>query len=194
MQLSDPTLLEFTELINSEKSMFWMSSLNPMDGIVEWTGYDPSANKTYMIPDNYTVFTLNFIAKKPQDEWQSAPLYTTRKFSGDAQAKDMSISPTSGILIVAKMASLPNGVADMMVFPNPTSGDFYVNFTVKQPGQVKLYVMNLSGQLDHVILDKYMSPGNYTYSSNVKALAAGVYFATLQSNNQAESAKILKQK
>lgn len=192
--LYDPTLLEFTELINSEKSMFWMSSLNPMDGIVEWTGYDPSANKSYMIPDNYTVFTLNFIAKKPQDEWQSAPLYTTRKFSGDAQAKDMSISPTSGILIVAKMASLPNNVADMMVFPNPTSGDFYVNFTVKQPGQVKLYVMNLSGQLDHVILDKYMSPGNYTYSSNVKALAAGVYFATLQSNNQAESAKILKQK
>jgi hypothetical protein len=39
-----------------------------------------------------------------------------------------------------------------------------------------------------------MSPGNYTYSSNVKALAAGMYFATLQSNNQAESAKILKQK
>ena len=192
--LYDPTLLDFSELVNSDKSMFWMSSLNPMDGIIEWSGYDPSANKSYMIPDGYTVFTLNFIAKKPQDEWQSAPLYTTRKFSGDAQSKDMSISPTNGILIVAKMAFLPNSSDNMIVFPNPTSGDFYVNFTVKQSGPVKLYVMNVNGQIDHVILDKYMSPGSYTYSSNIRALAEGMYFATLQSKSQAESAKILKQK
>lgn len=192
--LYDQDLLEFAEVVNSDKSMFWMSSVNPMNGIVEWTGYDPSANKDYMIPDGYTAFTLNFIAKKPQAEWQTAPLYTTRKFSGDSQSKDMRISPTNGILVVAKMASLPNSLDKMVIFPNPTSGEFAVNFTVKQSGQVKLYVMDMSGRVTNVILDKYLSAGKYTYSSNITNLESGIYFATLQAQKQAESAKILKQK
>ncbi len=190
----DETLLEFKELQNSDKSMFWISSLNPMNGIIEWTGYDPSADKKYMIPDNYNVFTLKFIAKKPQGEWEASPLYTTRKFSGDETSKDMSITPTNGILIVAKMATVENGSDKAFVYPNPTTGDFYINFSVKESGDVKLYVMNTQGAIEHIILEKNMPAGNYTYFSNIQNLASGVYIATVQSQNQSEGLRIIKQK
>jgi hypothetical protein len=192
--LYDEELLEFKELKNSDKAMFWMSSLNPMDGMIEWAGYDPSVDKKYMIPDNYKIFTLNFVAKKPQGDWESSPLWTTRKFSGNASSMDMSINPTNGILIVAKMATINNQSDRMIVYPNPTTGDFFVNFTVKDPGNVKLYLLNSNGSVQHIILDKQMPAGSYTYQSNIETLASGIYVATLQSNTQSEGARIIKQK
>jgi hypothetical protein len=192
--LYDEELLEFKEIKNSDKAMFWMSSLNPMDGVIDWAGYDPSVDKKYMIPDNYNIFTLNFIAKKPQGEWQTAPLWTTRKFSGNDASKDMNINPTNGILIVAKMATISNESDHMVVYPNPTTGDFYVNFSVKESGNVKLYLVNSNGAVQHIILDKVMPAGTYTYQSNIENLASGFYVATLQSINKSEGARIIKQK
>jgi hypothetical protein len=189
----DEQLLEFKELKNSDKSMFWMSSLNPTGGIVEWAGYDPSVDKKYMIPDNYNIFTLKFIAKKPQGEWQTAPLYTTRKFSGDNQSKDMTINPTNGILIVAKMAMVDNESDHAIVYPNPNTGEFYINFTVKTSGNVKLYVANLEGAIEQVILNKDMPAGKYTYYSNIQNLSNGIYVATIQSQGKTEALKVIKQ-
>jgi hypothetical protein len=192
--LYDQELLEFKELQNSDKSMFWMSSLNPMDGMVDWIGYDPSVDKKYMIPDNYNIFTLKFIAKKPQGEWATAPLYTTNKFSGDNNSKDMTIFPTNSILVVAKMATINNESDHMILYPNPTTGDFNINFTVKEKGNVKLYVVGMNGSVEKVILDKVMPAGTYTYSSNIENVVNGIYIATLQSHNQTEGLKVIKQK
>ena len=194
--LYDSSALDFKELSNSDKSMLWLSSINPMDGIVEWSGYDPSANKDYMIPDGYNIFTLKFIAKQPQSNWSQSPLWTTRKFTGDANSKDMSVTPTNGILIVAKMAAPigPNEAEEsMIVYPNPTTGDFSVNFTVKNSGHVTLYILNNRGIVEHLILDKDMPEGNYVYSSNISNLASGLYIATLQQRGEVKTSKIIKE-
>jgi hypothetical protein len=191
--LYDETLLEFKDVYNSPKSMFWLSSINPMDGIIEWVGYDPSANKAYSIEDGYNIFTVRFIAKSPQDSWAQSPLYTTRKFSGDMNSKDLSINPANGILIVAKMA-WGNSITEdeMKVYPNPTTGDFSVNFSVKNKGRVKLYVMDMNGKILTVILDKDMPEGNYIYSSNIENVSSGIYFTTLQTVDGGKSSKIIK--
>jgi len=192
--LYDEKLLEFKELSNSPKAMFWMSSLNPSDGLVEWSGYDPSRNKTYMIPDNYRMFTLKFIAKKPQGEWETSPLSTTRKFSGDNTSKDMTIFPTNGILVVARIGFDVPQSNKMVVYPNPVTGDFFVKFKVKESGLVRLFIMDLGGSIQHVILDREMPAGDYTYSSNIDNLRTGMYVAILNSTNQSEGLKIIKQK
>ena len=192
--LYDQTLLQFKDVQNSPKAMFWMSSINPTNGVIEWAGYDPSANKSYMIPDGYEVFTLRFLALKPQAEWNQSPLYTSRKFSGDSYSKDMSISPANGILVVAKMASIGNGLneTEMTVFPNPTSGEITIDFTVKQSGRVKLYIVGMNGVINHVILDKDMPEGDYVYTSNIHHLTQGIYVASLQAKNQNSNKKIIK--
>jgi len=192
--LYDQTLLQFKDVKNSQKSMFWMSSINPMNGIIEWAGYDPSSNKSYMISDGYEIFTLRFLALKPQAEWNQSPLYTSRKFSGDAYSKDMNITPANGILIVAKMAPISGGLSEneMTIFPNPTSGEITIDFTVKQTGRVKLYIVGMNGEINHIILDKDMPEGEYVYTSNINHLTQGIYVASLQAKNQTISKKIIK--
>ena len=73
----DSQLLEFKQVINSEKAMNWMSFVNPMDSIVEWGGFDRTNGQNLFI-DGETVFTLLFVAKTPKDQWGQSPLYTTR--------------------------------------------------------------------------------------------------------------------
>ena len=168
-----------------------------MDGVIEWAGYDPSANKSYMIPDGYEVFKLRFAAKKPQNQWNQSPLYTTRKFSGDESSKDLSIMPTNGILVVYRM-SAPGGnivleETEMMVYPNPTTGFASINFSVKHSGKVNLSVYDMVGKRIITILEKDMPEGSFTYNFNLDSFRNGLYFATLQSNTQAGSVKILKQ-
>jgi hypothetical protein len=192
--LYDENLLDFRDITNSEKSMFWLSAVNPTGGIVEWAGYDPSATRQYSMPDNYTAFTLRFIAKQPQSTWTQSPLYTTHKFSGDMVSKDLSITPTNGILVVYKMSSGGLTTTEkMIVWPNPTSGDLNIDFTVENSGRVKLYMMDLNGNLLHVILDKDMPAGKYLYNTNLTNLSTGLYIATLQNiGAPASSAKIIK--
>ncbi len=191
------SLLEFKDIHNSPKAMFWMSSLNPMDNMVEWAGYDPSANKDYMIPDNYEVFKLRFIAKKPQNQWGQSPLATTRKFAGDAISKDLSLSPTNGILVVFKTSAAPlTGVASeeikMLVYPNPTTGNASVTFEVKNAGRVRLDIYDMNGRPVYNIFEKDMPAGVYNYDFNVYQLTQGLYFGTLQATGQRDSVRIIK--
>jgi hypothetical protein len=187
----DQNVLEFKDLKNSEQAMFWMSYINPMEGIVEWGGYDPSANKSYMISDRTQLFTLRFTAKQPQSDWTTSPLYTTEKFSGNENSKDMNITPTNGILVVYRMASVNNDQL-MVVYPNPTTGEFAVKFNVEQDGLVKLYVINQMGEKIDVIINKNMKKGSYEYNSNISNVSDGVYAAILNGKNQVESTKIIK--
>jgi hypothetical protein len=190
----DQNLLEFKDIKNSEKSMFWLSFLNPTEGEIEWGGYDPSKDGSYSIPNNYNLFTLRFIAKTPQSTWGSSPLYTTRKFSGDQNSKDMSITPTNGILIVYRTSNSTGMKTEemMTVYPNPTTNLINIEFDVKESSNVKLCVVDMNGAIKTVILDKEMPAGTYTYSYDLQSFASGVYVAYLQAKDQIESDKIIK--
>jgi hypothetical protein len=192
--LYDENLLEFKDLVNSDQSMYWLSAVNPMDGIVEWAGYDPSLRKSYSVPDNYNIFTLRFLALKPKSEWNTAPLYTSRKFAGDFSSKDLSIVPSNGILVVYKTGNSVLNSQEMNIFPNPTTGEFSVQFKVEKPGKVKLYVVSINGVNNMVILDKDMPEGTYIYNSNINNLADGIYVASLQTASNVETKRVLKNK
>ena len=196
LQLSliyDPSVLQFKELNNSEKAMSWLSFLNPIDGIIEWGGYDPSAGKNYLIPNNYQVFSLKFKALKPQSEWATSPLYTSRKFSGNSNYTDMNIKATNGIMIVYKLKGVNNENNQyFVVYPNPSNGEINFNFEVRQKGFVKLYITDINGKVETNILEKEMETGKYTFSDNIENLTSGVYLASYTNNNNKATAKIVK--
>jgi Secretion system C-terminal sorting domain/Cohesin domain len=186
-------LLQFIGLENSDKSMFWMSYLNPMDSVIEWGGYDPSAGKNYLIPNEYKIFSLKFKALRPQSDWGQSPLYTTKKFSGNNIYGDMSIKSTNGIMVVYKMSS-GNGVSQsgyLVAYPNPTTGEVKFTFDVKEFGNVKLYITDMSGQIKHLIVDETMQPGRYTYIDNLLSLSSGIYTASFQ-DKKITSVKVIK--
>jgi hypothetical protein len=176
--LYDEELLEFLELTNSEKSMNWMSFINPQDGIVEWGGFDNSNGENLFI-DGETVFTLNFLAKKPQGEWAVSPLYTTRKFVGSETASDMNITPTNGVYEVKSISGAELKNNEILVYPNPTTGEVLIKFNVPVDGDVSLAFVDQSGKKAITIFEQYMPSGNYSYSASLQSLRAGTYYTTL---------------
>lgn len=189
----DKDLLEFQEMDNSQIGMSWLSFLNPMDGVIEWGGYDPTIDGKYPVSDGYRVFSLKFKALKPQGEWASSPLYTTRKFSGDLNQKDLSIRSTNGIMLVYRLKSgLKSYERYMMAYPNPTTGQVTFSFDVDEEGEVTLFVSDMMGRLVKTILNKRMVSGRYSYTDNINEFSSGVYTASLQTNNNKATAKIVK--
>jgi hypothetical protein len=186
-------LLEFREMENSQIGMSWISFLNPMDGIIEWGGYDPSSGHMYRIPDQYRVFSLKFKALKPQSEWDSSPLYTTRKFSGNVDNRDLSISSTNGIMVVYKLKSgIGSTERYVVVYPNPTTGEINFKFDVEVDGMVDLYITDMSGKVVKDVINRQMSAGKYVYTDNIGSLSSGVYMASLFANNNKASVEIVK--
>jgi len=195
LQLSlmyDPNLLQFKGINNSDKAMSWLSFVNPMDGVIEWGGYDPSANKDYLFSNDYKPFTLAFKALKPQSEWASSPLYTTRKFCGNSTYSDLNIGATNGILIVYQQKGTNQSPQYLVVYPNPTTGEINIKFEVRESGLVKLYVTDLSGNIVKMIVDKNMETGKYTLTDNIQNLSNGVYITSYNANNNLATAKIVK--
>lgn len=176
----DETLLEFKEITNSQKAMTWLTFVNPTDGVIEWGGFDVT-NGNELLNNDDIAFIVNFVAKKPQAEWDISPLYTTRKFVGDAASKDMNITPTNGVIEVRMVpgGGLISELNKMTIYPNPSSGDVYLNFNITHKSNVNVSIRSIDGRLVGTTINQKMPPGNYTYSANLNGFAEGIYYATL---------------
>ena len=186
----DSELLQFSELYNSSKSMTWMSFINVKDSIVEWGGYDPRG--VNLLNDNEMVFRLYFIAKTPQDDWATSPLYTSRKFVGDDNANDMNVSASNGIVSIRRMS--PGIVLkdnEILVFPNPTTGEVIIQFNVKEDSDVNLSFVDIQGKDMITVINKYLPAGNYSYNANISDLSPGIYYTTLKTLNRISTNKTI---
>lgn len=178
----DGELLEFKQVLNSEKSMNWMSFVNPMDSVVEWGGYDRTNGENLFI-NGETVFTLTFLAKKPKDEWGQSPLYTSRKFVGGADAGDMNVTPTNGIYQVKMIKGVSLKDNEILVYPNPTTGEVTIKFNVPTDGNVTLSFVDVNGKVVSNILNEYMPSGNYSYKASLSGFVPGNYYTTMTSSS-----------
>lgn len=196
MQLAmkyDSELLVFSGVENSEKAMNWMNFVNPNDGVVEWGGYDQS-NGQNLFEDGETVFTLNFTAKKPQGEWATSPLYSTRKFVGDENASDLNTTPTNGVYKVKSLQGVDLKTDEILVYPNPSKGNAVVKFNVAQDGDVSLSLVDMTGKKVMNVFSQYMPSGNYSYSVSLNDLAPGIYSTTLTTPKSISVTQLLLEK
>jgi hypothetical protein len=189
----DPDLLEYKSIQSAESVAEWMSFINPSANTVEWGGYD--LNEDSKIGNEENAFTIQFIAKQPQDDWNKSPIYVTRKFAGDPQAKDMNITPTDGILQVYKMSVNPVDVAEiskMLAYPNPTSGQVNLIFEIKEEGPVFLGVYDNNGSKVIEVINRTMPTGKYQYVADLGKLSSGIYRAVLSEKAGRQSKGIIK--
>jgi len=191
----DDDLLEFRGVNGSEKSQKWMAFVNPSNGTVEWGGFDPTG-KDNLMNSGEEVVTLQFAALKPQDEWGKSPLYTTRKFAGDASAKDMVITPTNGMISVLRVmgGNFKTNTDDFEIYPNPTPGEIQVTFSVKEDTRATVSVYTMDGKNVLEILNEQIPEGKYRYSADLGFLTPGIYTAILKtdSNNKVTAQRIIK--
>lgn len=193
LQLSmkyDSTLLQFESIKNEMKTSYWISFVNPSEGVVEWGGYDPSNNQNLM-NDGDMFFTLQFRAKKPQDEWKKSPIYVTRKFAGDNRASDLIITPTDGIIQVFRMAG-PLNFKDLGLAPNPTDHQFTFFFKVYEEGKTDISLYDMLGRKQVQVVEGYYPVGIYTETKDVSMLAPGMYMAILRTEERVTVRKAIK--
>ena len=191
----DTAYLEFKKVENTEKMMKWTSYLNPSNGTVSWGAADLT-NENFL-NDGEQVFTLQFIAKKPQDSWATAALWTGAKYVGDVKAKDMNITPAMGIIEVRRInkgvVSL-NDLNSVIVFPNPTDGAVQIQFQIKYDAEVDVAISDEVGRRIQTILNEKMPAGKYKYSANLSRLSDGVYVLTVVTEHEVLHSKIVVNK
>ena len=188
------TLLQFKGVISSAESMKWLTYINPNDNEIDWGGFDPT-NNSNTLKDGDQVVTLQFLALEPQNLWDASPLYTTRKFAGNTTSKDLTLTPTNGILQVLKMegGNILNG-NNMEVFPNPYQDEVTITFKVEETTNATLSVYDLVGRKLVTILDTQIPNGIYNYTKDLGQLERGVYIVKLSVENGTPSfERIIKQ-
>ena len=187
-------LLEFKGVEASQAAQKWLTYVNPLDSRVDWGGFDKTNNEN-VIRDGEQVVTLQFVALKPQSDWNTSPLYTTDKYAGQTNSKDLSITPANGILQVFKMVGghvLSENT--MEVYPNPTSGPISIGFKVSQPILGSLRIYDVNGTLYITVMEGNIPQGQYKYSTDLGSLSDGMYVATLvMENGKYITKKIVKQ-
>jgi hypothetical protein len=189
----DTDLLEFKGIYSTSNAMEWITYVNANDGQIDWGGFDITNNEQ-TLKNGDEVVTLQFIAKQPQNLWEDSPLYTSLKFAGNNEAKDLTITPTNGILQVLKsnVGELNGNV--ISVYPNPVTTNVTITFEVKETTNANLSVYDLIGRKVVTILDGQIPNGQYTYNENLGQLAPGVYIVTLNVENETPKfEKIVKQ-
>lgn len=193
----DSTLLNFKGIYSSANTQKWLTYVNPNEGEISWGGYDPT-NNTNPLKSGDEIITFQFLALKPQADWGVSPLYTSSKFAGNVQSKDLSLSPSNNIIQVRKMSPTNIGkiidVNTMEVYPNPTTGIIDITFNVEESTNATLTVYDMLGSLRIKVLSEPVAKGQYTYRADLGTLSAGVYTAKLMLDNKGVLvSKIIKQ-
>ena len=189
----DTTLLTFKGITSSSNAMEWITYVNANDGQVDWGGFDKTNNEQ-TLKDGDEVVNLQFIARQPQNLWEESPLYTSLKFAGTSQSKDLTITPTNGILQVLKSTMGDVNGNSIEVFPNPTTSNITVTFRVEETTHANLSVYDVVGRKVITILDGQLPNGEYTYNKDLGQLDAGIYMVTLSlENDGVRVSKVVKQ-
>jgi hypothetical protein len=187
----DPDLLSFSNVLNSEKAMNWMSYFNPTNGAIEWGGADFS-NVNNLV-DGDLAFTLQFTALKPKLNWTVSPLYIAEKYVGDAVATDMNIRPTNGRLEIRKRdlsSDILEGF-DIMTYPNPTTGLTAIQFNILQDSKAEVAIFDITGRKLIQVVNEYVPAGQYVYEVDLSVLANGVYYTSILTDEQVATSRTI---
>ena len=187
----DTALLEFKKIDLTEKMMNWTSYTNPSNGVVAFGAADLKGNQ--LVNDGENVFNIQFIAKKPQDEWGSAAIWTGPKYVGGNDARDMNITPAMGVVEVRRVKKpiKLDELKDLLVFPNPNDGIINVQFRVEQESQTEVMVSDLIGRKVMEVLNTKMPAGDYKYVVNLTKLEDGFYFLSVKTDTKISTSKII---
>jgi hypothetical protein len=191
----DETLLQFKGVYSTSNANKWLTYINPNDGQIDWGGYDVTDNLN-PLEDGNDVITMQFVALKPQLQWDNSPLYTTNKFAGNVNHRDLEITPTNGIIQVVKISNnvilIDNN--SMEIVPNPVTDKVTVIFNVTEPTQATLTIKDLVGRTVMNILAGQVPEGQFQYNADLGKLAPGMYLATLSlENGKFIAEKLIKQ-
>lgn len=79
----------------------------------------------------------------------------------------------------------------LSVSPNPSRGIVQTRFWLSRPGVTELSIADPTGRVVAPLLQRYSDSGEHEWISNIKHLASGIYFLTIQSETERHTRMIM---
>jgi len=87
--------------------------------------------------------------------------------------------------------SIPSEFVLYQNYPNPFNPSTTISFKLSKPTYVKLSVYNSLGQLVENLVSEYKNPGTYSINWNAENLSTGIYYYSLQTEENTISKKMM---
>lgn len=125
------------------------------------------------------------------DGQNSAGTWTLRVSDAWNQDGGSLVSWSLNICSAQPLSVASNELANFVVYPNPSNGNFQVAFTSALADDVKVYVHDMRGR--QVYTKEFASTGMFDESINLNNAEAGVYLLTVETGGRKEVKRIVIQ-
>ena len=120
---------------------------------------------------------------------QVAPLVTTTYVCNVTDGSGCEAELTVTLTVDSTGNVVENWMNEFQIFPNPTEGEFSIVFGLNEPKDLNVEIVNIVGEL--VFSSGFSQVKNQSINFDLNAVAAGVYFVTVQSGDERVSKKLV---
>jgi hypothetical protein len=186
----DQSILQFSEIILSEKAQTWLTyTMDTGNGKVRWGGYDKTHGQ-HSITNPTELFILKFTVLN--SNWTQTPITVGRKTAGDVQGWDIAVTNTDGYVNMNRNAApLDEDGINGRAYPVPTNDIITVDFTLPVSGDYNIIVYDLNG---NVLQNKKqrLIKGDNSIQENLQSYPSGIYLLQIANTKFAKTFKIIK--
>jgi hypothetical protein len=186
----DQSILQFSEIILSEKAQTWLTyTMDNGNGKVRWGGYDKTHGQ-HSITNPTELFILKFVVLN--STWTQTPITIGRKTAGDVQGWDITVTNTDGYINMNRNAApLDEDGINGRAYPVPTDDIVTVEFTLPMSGDYNIIIYDLNG---NVLQNKkrLLVKGDNSLEENLHTYPSGVYLLQIANTKFAKTFKIIK--
>jgi len=186
----DQSILQFSEIILSEKAQTWLTyTMDTGNGKVRWGGYDRTHGQ-HTVTAPTELFILKFTVLNPN--WTTTPITVGRKTAGNVQGWDIAVTNTNGYINYNRYAApLDEDGIHGKVYPVPTDGIITMEMSLPVSGDYETVVYDMGGNQLSIKKERFAKGANTTYG-DLTAYPSGNYLLNIRSKNFAKTFKVIK--
>jgi hypothetical protein len=186
----DQSILQFTEIVLSEKTQTWLTYvMDTGNGKVRWGGYDKSHGQ-HSVNTPTELFILKFTVLNPN--WVTTPITVGRKTAGDVQGWDIAVTNTDGYINYNR-TGIPVDETKIqgIVHPNPTSGLVTLDLILPVGDYYKITVFNITGSELRRHVEQCIKGVNIL-EEDLTSYPSGTYLLNITTRDFTQTFKIIK--
>jgi hypothetical protein len=186
----DQSILQFSEIILSEKAQTWLTyTMDTGNGKVRWGGYDKTHGQ-HSITNPTELFILKFTVINTT--WTQTPITVGRKTAGNVQGWDIAVTNTDGYVNMNRNAApLDEDGINGRAYPVPTNDIITVDFTLPVSGDYNIIVYDLNGNILQNKKQRLVK-GDNSIQENLQSYPSGIYLLQIANTKFAKTFKIIK--
>ena len=186
----DQSILEFTDIIISNKAQEWLTyTMDTGSGKIRWGGYDSSFG-SFNLTEDTELFTVVFTVL--DQNWTETPITVGRRTAGTELGWDLPVANTDGYINYDRSSWYdPKDGINGVAYPVPTHGLVTLDLSIPRVGNYKIRTIDLSGRVYKQREQRFFQ-GYVTLQENLYGLPNGVYLLQIGNDTFIKSFKILK--